>query len=1043
MIFNRGQKHAIKIAFILMAFAVVFIFFSSSVSAATLEVGPGQTYSNITSAVNAAGTNDIVNLHANPGGYTENVVVSKSNLTIQANTGDTVNVQATGNNKVFSINSANYVTIQGLNLQSDNTAGSYGFYLNNANFCNIQYNNLNTFYAGIYSTGSNNNISNNHISNTIYGMLQNYPSNNNLISGNTISNPSYNPDSQTRMGINSAGGNYLLGQYNLGNQYINNNISGVNSGIYMTRSCNYTFTGNHITIKDTYNYAWALLLDTGPLTNQFNRVNNNILTSEGKVNAGSRGIYLISNPSSPSSTNLQIYSNSFTNFTDGIIGILYTPTGTSTTDIYLNRFYNNTHGLGLNNINPYYPYTVYNITVNAINNWWGKNSGLVVSNGSSAPASYDIWWNAGTVNYNPWIVLTASSNPSIIPVGGTSTITTDLTKNSNAQDTTIIYPGKYVPNGIPVNFSSDALGGVNPLSSTINNGKATTTFTAGNTGGISTVTVKVDGMDASAPDKTVATTVNIISGVLNTRTGLVYATIQTAVDAVLTINGDTLLASTGTYNENVLVNKNLIIQALGAATVHALDSNLPTFTINSAGNGSTIQGFNITGATKAFGIYLNSANNCHITSNTIMSNFMGIYAQNSNGNTISGNTVQSNGWNGICLDNSSSNTVNNGNVITGNVEGIYIVNTSNGNTITGNNIHNNADTGITILNTPTGNNITGNNATSNNGVIGILIRDANSNSISTNTIQGNGWAGIVIDHATGNVINNINNISGNIEGIQLTNTATGNIIQANNITGNTDIGVSIIINSSGNTITGNTAISQNNVMGIYIRDSNNNILSGNVVSTNGWLGVCLDNSTKNTINTSNNIYGNLEGLYIVNNSNNNNIQGNNIRNNNDTGIYVNNSSITISSNIITGNAVVGILLRQANGNNITGNTISNIPWTGIALDQSSTNIISGNNVSVCQMGIYITNNSSGNSVTLNTLHDNTWAGLVLDQAANTSVHQNNFVNNLLQALAQNGTGNTFYQNTTGNYWSDWNSTNPRPINGNENLFDNYPSTTPF
>lgn len=607
------KKQAIKLTPILIVFAALIVCFSSSVSAATLEVGPGQTYSNITSAITAAGTNDVINVHTNPGGYTENLVVSKSNLTIQANTGDIVTLQTTGNNKIFSINNANYVTIQGFNLLSNNITGSYGIYLNNANYCNILNNNLNTFYTGIYNSGSNNNINNNNIYNTIYGIQQNYPSNNNIISNNTISNPNYDPNAQTRMGINSAGGNYILGQYNMGNQYLNNTISGVNSGIYMTRACNYTFTSNNITIKDSTIYAWAIMLDTGPMANQVNVVNNNVLTSEGKVNAGSRGIYLISNPSSPSNANLQIYGNSFTNFTDGIIGNLYTPTGTSTTDIYLNRFYNNNHGLGLNNINIYYPYTVYTITVNAINNWWGKNSGLIVSNASSQPSTYDIWFNAGTITYNPWIQLTASANPATIYTGGKSTITADLTFNSNAQDTTLLYPGKYVPNGITATFSPDTMGIVNPTSSFTNNGKATTTFTADYFSGLSTITVMVDGMDAILPGNTVTTTVNILAGVLNTRTGFTYPTIQSAIDAVETINGDTLNVGNGTFLENVTVNKQLIINAPVSATVNPLNVALPVFTIDPNGNNSTIQGFVISGASASSGILLSGSSNLYNT----------------------------------------------------------------------------------------------------------------------------------------------------------------------------------------------------------------------------------------------------------------------------------------------------------------------------------------------------------------------------------------------------------------------------------------------
>ena len=119
--------------------------------------------------------------------------------------------------------------------------------------------------------------------------------------------------------------------------------------------------------------------------------------------------------------------------------------------------------------------------INAVNNWWGKNTAPTISISSIEPTTAtDIWKSSalGTLNYNPWIVLNVNASPSTINTGQTSTITADLTKNSNNEDTTTLYPGKYVPDGITANFSSDSKGSVNPTSNTSTNGKANTTFTA-------------------------------------------------------------------------------------------------------------------------------------------------------------------------------------------------------------------------------------------------------------------------------------------------------------------------------------------------------------------------------------------------------------------------------------------------------------------------------------------------------------------------------------------------------------------------------------
>lgn len=441
---------------------------------------------------------------------------------------------------------------------------------------------------------------------------------------------------------------------------------------------------------------------------------------------------------------------------------------------------------------------------------------------------------------------------------------------------------------------------------------------------------------------------------------------------------------------------------------------------------------------------ITNSNDNIISNNTIYYNdMMGMFINNSNNNQISGNTIQSNGWLGICLDNTDTNTIDFENEISGNGEGIYIVNASNGNNISGNNIHHNLGAGINILNNSVDNFIS-DNLVMSNGVIGILVRDSDANTISHNSIGINGWAGIALDNADDNTINLANNISGNLEGLNITQ-SNGNIITGNTINGNNNIGISIINGSVGNGINFNN-ISYNGIIGFYLRDSNTNTASENNIQGNGWVGVCFDNATGNNISNDNNISSNLEGLYIVNNSNNNTLNNNNIHENQDTGIYIDSSTENqITSNTaISNNGAIGILLRNANSNHINWNIIEGNSFAGIALDNADSNFITGANTIIGnQMGIYIVNNSTGNTVTGNTLQGNTWAGIVLDAANNTMIYKNNFINNPLQALAQNGSGNALYQDTTGNFWNDWPSTEPRSIYGNEILIDHYPSITPF
>lgn len=477
--------------------------------------------------------------------------------------------------------------------------------------------------------------------------------------------------------------------------------------------------------------------------------------------------------------------------------------------------------------------------------------------------------------------------------------------------------------------------------------------------------------------------------------------IQDAINIVsdggtIVVHGDN--GASWTYVENLVINHPLTLTSASDGIVYILAANAgqPVILITNGGSGSIVDGFIIIG-----------------------------------------------GWTGVCLDNTSGNTIKN-NGIGFNQEGVYITNGSTGNSISNNDIEFNSGNGVDILSNSTGNLIE-DNVISNNGVIGVLIRDSNSNTLSGNEIQNNGWAGIALDNADGNQINGYNYISGNQEGINISN-SLNNTITGNNITGNANIGISLINNSNSNYITNNSGISNNGLIGVFIRNSTTNTLSGNYIQNNGWLGICLDNADNTNINGSNTISGNLEGLYLVNGSNGNTITGNNIQYNNDTGIYIENctgNNIT-SNTTISHNGVIGIFLRNANSNTISGNTIDANTWVGIALDNSDSNNINGKNtISGSAMGIYITNTSNLNTVTLNNIQNNIVAGLVLDQATNTKVYSNNFYNNPLQAQADNGSGNAFYRLSSGNYWSDWPSTAQRPIAGNEGLFDRYPKTTPF
>jgi len=130
------------------------------------------------------------------------------------------------------------------------------------------------------------------------------------------------------------------------------------------------------------------------------------------------------------------------------------------------------------------------------------------------------------VDFNPWLVLGISAAPNSILTYENSTLTADLTHNSNGEDTSA---SGHIRGGTTAAFSG-TLGGVAPLTSGTINGQATSTFTAGSVAGTANVSSTVD-------HQTVSTNISIGNPVPTT-TGINPSS-ATAGDPefTLTVNG--------------------------------------------------------------------------------------------------------------------------------------------------------------------------------------------------------------------------------------------------------------------------------------------------------------------------------------------------------------------------------------------------------------------------------------------------------------------------------------------------------------------------
>ncbi len=186
-------------------------------------------------------------------------------------------------------------------------------------------------------------------------------------------------------------------------------------------------------------------------------------------------------------------------------------------------------------------------------------------------------------------------------------------------------------------------------------------------------------------------------------------------------DGDTIYIPSGTYYENIIINKSIsligedkgttIIDGGGNDSVISISAdwvNISGFTIQKSGDGLVDAGINIRSNYNTIsdnkiilnnenGIYLSFSNGNKITRNFISYNVDdGIDFDDSNDNTITSNTITNNIPEGIQIEDSINNNIAN-NTISNNGAGIYLKDGSNKNIITDNNISNNSNYGISLV----------------------------------------------------------------------------------------------------------------------------------------------------------------------------------------------------------------------------------------------------------------------------------------------------------------------------------------------------------
>ena len=253
-----------------------------------------------------------------------------------------------------------------------------------------------------------------------------------------------------------------------------------------------------------------------------------------------------------------------------------------------------------------------------------------------------------------------------------------------------------------------------------------------------------------------------------------FAKIQDGIDAVA--EGGTVSVATGTYSENVTVNKQLtLIGDVDQPSNVVVDAgDIGDHAITLTEDGCVLQGFKVQHG--EHGIYLDNSDNNTLTSNIANSNAEhGIYLDKSNNNTLTSNMAKSNAEYGIYLDNSNNNTLTSNIANLNTKDGIYLDGKggSHGNTLTRNTTNQNSEGGIH------------------------LDKNSNNNTLARNTIRDNTGDGINIDASNNNTLTG-NHIIYNNRGVYMHGATDASTISINfnNIYGNTTYGVNNTLGTS-------------------------------------------------------------------------------------------------------------------------------------------------------------------------------------------------------------------------------------------------------
>ncbi len=288
--------------------------------------------------------------------------------------------------------------------------------------------------------------------------------------------------------------------------------------------------------------------------------------------------------------------------------------------------------------------------------------------------------------------------------------------------------------------------------------------------------------------------------------------------------------------------------------------------------------------------------------------------------------------------------------------------------------------------------------------------------------------GIVIINTTKHFVIQNCILNALLSGIFLENVAYGTATIKDNIFHDSDIGMSVV-RSDGVKILNNTCGQFNN-FGIILYYSNYSIVRNNTCYENIYRGITSVNSCFNRIEFNNCSYNFNVGIVLDNDLN--DFISSNICNHNFRGIVVDDTSnSTVTNNLFCYNKDWGGWFGNWDSSNKNNLSITNNVFSFTARDGCR-----GDGL-------------KSSLITNNTFSNNTLYGLVLySDTSDNQIHHNSFLGNNLEGSSQaldHGKDNLWYDEETkeGNFWDDWTSRKPYPIDGGAEAEDKYPLNESF